>query len=602
MASTVNLPHFFLSWALPERTVSVGKFVPPRLPLAPGLDVRWDAYRPTPYIQEREEHFLWVLGNPILGERIDKAGAARGFLAAGDVPAYLRGLNGEFLIIHWNKREGRLRIANDRFASIPCYHAAISQGFVASVWYNDLWRLLRQLPGFRVRGEAVFEFMYLQRVLGSKTHDNYSRFLPAATLLTFDGGRTTYERYWHPDYRKERSWTVADFSGELAERLKASFRRKTSDGARPGLFLSGGMDTRTVLAAAEPPPLCFTVGFSENHEVQVARRAAALKGAEHHYLKVPEDYYVRYLSELIALCGAMYVYDHALFLGLENEIQSRVDVIFHGYAFDQLFQGMWMPTRRYRILGHQSLVRRLRRVGPDIAEDYLASIHHRLKYVDLFRYVRPSQRSQIWEALHGSASAVIAEGRRYTDDPYDLWDYFITHAMSRHFTNTNVSSMGANAEQRTLSFDNDIFALSCSIPAQVRFAAKVLRGALRMLNPLLAKLESGNTGLKIDSSPMELELLHLLRYLKRLATGNPAYRHPRAEDRTWPYRDDYLRAAPELIDHIRKACRSEVLADALPFLDMDALRQDVEHWLGRPRGGGDLMATLLTVDLFLKQE
>ena len=95
-------------------------------------------------------------------------------------------------------------------------------------------------------------------------------------------------------------------------------------------------------------------------------------------------------------------------------------------------------------------------------------------------------------------------------------------------------------------------------------------------NPELARLEAANTGFKIDISPLEQELQHIVRHVKRVVTSNPRYRHPTAEDRTWPYRDTYLRRSPVLVRLVRKAAVSEALAAHAPFLDMDVLSRDLK--------------------------
>lgn len=567
-----------------------------------GLVFSEENYLPRPFIVDTPNHWCCVLGSPIVGDRIDREQAISDYLNATDRRRFFAQLNGEFFFLHLDKTKGELSIVNDRFAAIPFFYAETSGGFIGSVYYSDLWTYLRSLPGFKIQSEPMFEFMGLQRVIGTKTYDNQSKFMPSASMMTVSAEAVRIEKYWRPNFSKNRNRNLDQSAAELCERIRASIQRKTSDGLRYGLFLSGGMDTRTLLAAFQNAPECFTVGFSENNEVRVARTIAQMKNAPHTYIPIPSDYYPRYLKHLIRLCGGMYVFDHALFLGLRDQVSPKADVVFHGHGFDYLFQGMYIPMHKIKVLGHQTYLKKMRRLGSDLAWDYFNNIGHRLKGSNLLDYIKPAYRQRIVDYQKNSINEVIEEGRDVCQDAYDSWEYLLIHAISRHYSNANISDMITCAEQRTVTFENELFDFYLSLPPSQRLAGRTLRRALRKLNAEMAAYPSANTGIRMDSDPWQQELALIKHQIQYRLTGNAAYKHPTAEDRTWPYRDHYLRVHPELREALREMSRSERLADTLSFLDMDRVSQEVEGWLDDNRKGGDLMASLLTLDLFLKQE
>ncbi|HEX9780157.1 MAG TPA: asparagine synthase-related protein [bacterium] len=561
---------------------------------AGGLAMHWRGCRPAPAIVEAGTDVVLVFGNPVLGERIDRAGAARWFLSREHPSRDLAELNGEFLIVHADLTRRRLRVVNDRYASIPFYYARLGERLLGSLAYADLWLALGEAGARRTREESVFEFMWLQRLLGEKTYDSASRFLPAATLLTADGAATTLEAYWRPDFAKTAYPSLDAAADALIGRLARALERKTSDGPRLGLFLSGGMDTRTVLAACGARTVsCVTVAFSENREGEIARTVAAARGAPHTLIVLPVGHYGRILDDASKLCGGMYAFDHALFLGLRDQVAPLADVVLHGHGLDYMFQGMYLPVRYLEAFGRRTFIRRLEAPRGDLAEAFLRRISYRLKRTDLLRYVRPAWRARLTDALRQSVEDVIARARPWARTPFDLWEYLLMHALSRHYTNPNVSSIGTCGEQRTLTFDNDVFALYLSMPERYRLAARVLRRALRRLDARLAALPSANTGLRIDSSPLSLTAAHAWRRLR-------GARHPQAADRTWPDRDRLFREDPRLRRAVRDAARSEVLAAHAPFLDLAVLGADLERRLEAPAGGGDLMATVVTLNEFFR--
>lgn len=590
------MPLFTLAWNYPETSFSLGKDGAD-FPKDGGLTVKARDYYPEPYIYETTGHVICILGNPILGECINKQDVAKRCLSERD--GFVSSINGEFLIIHLDKLEKTLTVINDRFTSIPFYYAHYKNIFLGSVFYKDIWKELRGHAGFKLNENAFFEFIWLQRLLGTKTYDNYSRFLPAATILRYDGNKISLKKYWTPSFEKNESKSLDDFSNELILKLKQSINRKTSDNPRCGLFLSGGMDSRTLLNAFNNPPICFTVGFSQTNEYRIAHRLTEIISAEHHFIPLSYDNYSKIFDELVSLSGGMYVFDHALFLGLRDYINPLVDVVFHGHGLDYFFQGMYVPVKYFEIFSHRTYFRRIRKIDDDFISDYLSNISFRLKNIDIFRYVKTSWKEKMRESLRNSVGEIIDNGKSFCNTPFDLWEYMLIHNLSRHYTNTNVSSMMTCAEQRTISFDNDIFSLYLSLPVKHRIAAKILRATLRKLNPLMARVESANTGMKIDSSPFEMTFYHSLRFLKRKITGNQKYRHPQAEDRTWPDRDKLLRSQPILLQAAKDLCSSDALATALPFFDIDALSADIRYWLEQPKGGADLIFTLITIDRFL---
>ena len=177
---------------------------------------------------ENRHTTLIILGTPILGEKITYDGIWSQVTDNGLSPEFLRQVNGEFLILTLNKKSRSLSISTDRYASIPFFYISDESSFFGSVFYKDLWEHLKLKNRIKLNEYAIFEFLWLQRLLGTKTYDSSSCFLLAATTLTYQSGNITTERYWSPSFEKT-SAPVKDTSHQLAKLLRQSARRKTSD-------------------------------------------------------------------------------------------------------------------------------------------------------------------------------------------------------------------------------------------------------------------------------------------------------------------------------------------------------------------------------------
>jgi asparagine synthetase B (glutamine-hydrolysing) len=433
-----------------------------------------------------------------------------------------------------------------------------------------------------------------------KTHDSRSRFLSAATILTIDANGARQQRYWRPDFTKNRHRNSRQSGHELAQRLRHSLVRRTSDNKRYGLFLSGGHDSRTVLAAMRSAPACFTVGYSDNYEVNRARDLARLANAPFHFLKLAPDHLHQVADAAAQLCGGLYSIDHALFLGHDKAVSQHSDVVFHGHGIDYMYQGMYLPARNRTIAGRPTFFRHLTKYPGDLAAAFNNEIPFRLKYVDLMSLVRPEWRTRLADHLRSSAQAVIEDSADVAATDADRWEYFLIHALGRHFSWPNIGSKMIGVEQRTPSFDNDLFDFYLSLPPQQRVTAAALRRAQIELNRSMAMVPTGNWGIPAAYSPFSKTAWLAGRKALRHLTGISSLRGPQAQDRTWPDRDQHLCSEPHWRDRVAAALEDEELESVLSFLDWPALREKARQWMAKPSGGASLLVELLSLQLFLK--
>lgn len=561
------------------------------------LQVSFPGIRPEPVSYSDDRVEVWVLGNPIIGERIDKQGVIE-ILRNGWHEDHIRGIDGEFLIFLFDKRNERLWVINDRFVSVQLFYLVDDAGkFHASTSYLHLWQ--RHNLAEQIDSKSLFEFMWLHRMLGDHTFDKKSTFLSAASILEYDGKTTQVHTYWRPSFRKTNA-SVWDIAHELARLIRLSLQAKTSDNPRTALFLSGGLDSRSLLAAFEKKPVCFTLAVSLNNEYHVARRLAEIAGAEHVYLKLPEDKYSLICEKAVRLGAGMYVYDHALFLDYGDDVAPRADVAFHGHGFDYMFQGMYVPVRYRRFLGKNTLIPTLAPIDGSAAEFYLHNVPYRLKGVNLLDYVKAGYRDEYYQDLLSSVSGIIEESDVEFNTVYDQYEYLIVNNLSRHYSNTNISSLTQYIEQRTASFQNGIFDLFFKTPIEYRMGGTVARKALYLLDKRLAREKTANMKMRAVSSPYEKTFWQFVStFLLRSGIIKETLFNPTAEERTWPLRDTAIRQQPFLRKTVLEASGSERL-DALGFFDMDRIHTDVSAWLDGRENGGAMMATLINMDQFLK--
>jgi len=199
----------------------------------------------------------------------------------------LKRLSGMFAFAIWDAARHRLFCARDRAGEKPFHYAAAGGGFAFASELKALlpWTGLRR----EIDWTAIADFLTLGFVPDPKTVWEGAKKLPPAHWLTVelgeDGARTSEPvAYW--DFELEPDDSVSDWEEAVRSTLQAAAAEMTVADVPVGTFLSGGVDSSSVIAAlarAGQPLTAYTVGFEEEgyDERPWARRVAAAYGVEH---------------------------------------------------------------------------------------------------------------------------------------------------------------------------------------------------------------------------------------------------------------------------------------------------------------------------------
>lgn len=260
-------------------------------------------------------------------------------------PDCVNKLRGMFGFALWDSQAQRLLLAIDRFGIKPLYYAVTEQGLVFGSELKSL--LVSGMLKREIDFEALtqyFTFGYIPAPL-TIFHEVYK--LPPGHLLSWtDSSALSVKPYWDlPNEPPKRNRPVTQMRRELREVLRDAVRSHLVSDVPLGAFLSGGIDSSTVVALmstlVSEPVKTFSIGFAEQeyNELDKARLIAQSFQTDHHELIVePES--IDILPKLVAHFDEPFADPSALpTYYLSKMAREFVKVALSGDGGDELFLG-----------------------------------------------------------------------------------------------------------------------------------------------------------------------------------------------------------------------------------------------------------------------
>ncbi|HPA19794.1 MAG TPA: asparagine synthase (glutamine-hydrolyzing) [Verrucomicrobiae bacterium] len=256
--------------------------------------------------------------------------------------ACVRRLRGMFAFAIWDDIEKRCFFARDPLGIKPLYfcRSADSLAFASEI------RAL--LNGGAVEGQLGMVGLYGYLTTGTvpepATMLRGVQMLGAGHWLEWREGRIRSERYWGVSFAPERMGR--EEAARLArEALVDSLRHHFVSDVPVGIFLSGGLDSTTLLALAAEAGArkvsTYSIAFEEPEwdEGPLARRIAEHFGSRHHEVTITADIGRGWLEEFLDSVDQPTIDGFNTFCVSKVAHQSGAKVVLSGLGGDELFAG-----------------------------------------------------------------------------------------------------------------------------------------------------------------------------------------------------------------------------------------------------------------------
>ena len=416
-------------------------------------------------------------------------------------------LRGMFGFAIWDRRENKIFLARDRAGKKPLHYTLVGETLV----FGSEIKSLLQFPGVerQVNHQAISDYLSFGYVPDPLTaFRGIQKLLPGHTM-TFQNGRMTTRRYWDFSYGQEHAPAQSEsyYAERLRELIAESVRIRLVSEVPLGAFLSGGVDSSTVVAmmarAMDQPVKTFSIGFSEASfdELKYARLTAERYQTDHHEFIVTPDV-CRLVEEIVWHHDEPFADASSIPTYVVSKMAREfVTVVLSGDGGDELFAGY------ERYLVHQGR-QRFERIPGWLRRNVMLPLSQALpratygkqflrnisleggaRFVDSLSYFGAAAKrnllaAEVRRGLNGYDSAAAFEqlfAEPSSADPIERLLYLDskTYLSGDILTKVDRMSMAHSIEARVPLLDHELIEFVQSIPASLKLRGQTTKHILK---------------------------------------------------------------------------------------------------------------------------
>jgi asparagine synthase (glutamine-hydrolysing) len=413
--------------------------------------------------------------------------------------------NGMFAFAIWDVQDESLFLARDRLGIKPLYYAQTPAGFA----FASEIKALLAIPGFQrtVDLEALDQFMTFLWTPDPQTVFRGVYKLPPAHYLVYRNGQVEIAEYWDVKFEEDGSASEAEWVERVREQIARSVRSQMLADVPLGAFLSGGLDSSTIVALmsgeSEHRATTYTFGFRGEDlrydiledDVQYARIVGKQFGTDYH-----ESYLAPQVIEMLP--KLVYhldepVADPAIITSylICRAARERLTVLLSGMGGDEVFAGyprhaavriadaynlipsfLSQPITDALPGGRPGRLTALFRNAKKLARS--AALPDRERYLGFGTYFTAEEKRELYTGDLTRATAqfdAYAQHQKYFDRVAGedfinqmLYVDLKTFLPCLNLTYTDKTSMATSMEVRVPLLDHELVELAARIPARLK--------------------------------------------------------------------------------------------------------------------------------------
>lgn len=374
-------------------------------------------------------------------------------------------LNGSFLLAIWDSETKKLVIVNDRYGLFPLYYASCDDLFLFASEVKSILKL-KSVP--RLLDErSIADFFSFGYILGNKTFLKDVKLLPPASICIADTHKNdlSMKRYWDFSYVENKRARLENIARTVNLLLKSSISKRIPNKKLVGLGLSGGNDSRAILAEIETDLLdqvfVYTLGMKNASDLYIAKMLCDKLQIPHHSYQLTAENLRNFARKAVSLTDGMFMFQHSYgSYSIYRELKSHFDILLMGTA-GGFMRGYFLDRDILNVGSDHELAEKLFR-----KTNLLVPINEQDKffssdYKHIMKYPFHNLREEVAKA--GDMSMA------------NKTDYFFLQNRTRRFNNLGLILLRNFFEIRTPFFDYDLIDYIQTVPPSFRRNKCILR-------------------------------------------------------------------------------------------------------------------------------
>lgn len=362
----------------------------------------------------------------------------------------LNRLDGYFCAVIYDKKQQKVKLISDRYGMRLLYWYHKDNIFA---WGNEVKAILAINGVHKELNPTSYDcFMDLGYLLGDNTWFENIKLIKPATILEYDLDKdtVTHRHYWKWSEITPTEISFNQAVSKLGELHIQAVSRRFNSNERIGIALSGGLDSRSILAALNGlhptyKSYIYTFGIPKCDDIEIAKQVSSkVKSWKHEAFYFSSANWFQPRFQRVWNTDGMQDMMHMHGSEFLPIISEHVDINLNGYIGGEAYGDSYQASHNYKRLNS--------RVNLDIAKDIYGKHAHLTDY-----------NSDFFDINH--------------IEPFDFMN------RSRRFINMGTESSLTHIHQRMPQMDNKVLEFIFSLPDEYRLNNKIYSAMLKRIFP-----------------------------------------------------------------------------------------------------------------------
>jgi len=417
---------------------------------------------------------------------------------------FVKKLNGDFVIAIIDIKNKKLMLFNDRYGLRPLFYVETKNKLLFAPEVKAL--LCDKEIKKKFDYSAVIDFLSFGRMINNKTFYKNIKILPPASIFIFDGKILTIKKYWDFKYKPNYNTTEKEFINNLIKKFKKAVNIRIKENLNYGISLSGGLDSRTIMAAIDKKNIhkitAFSFGIKKCNEIKIAKILAKKSDIKFNFIEIKAKNILDNAKRATYLTDGMNYIGVSYILPTHKIIREKSQIILDGLALDLTLGGSSLNKNIKFLKNNSNFV------------DYYYKNIKIFSDKDLNKLLIRGFTNKENFYLKKSLKNIVEKIN--INRPENKSDYFMIQEHVRRGTIMGHVLVRTLLETSNPTYDNELIDLILTIPPELRINHYIYRKFLKKLNPKLSSICYDKTMIRPDLPYLFWRISSKLYYYKTI--------------------------------------------------------------------------------------